>query len=73
MNRYLCSVWPYFDRATWGVGRALHAAGYKGNPSSYKIAWGFGHPTFTMEDSINEGLERTYSLRCTRCGEGSKV
>lgn len=64
MNRYVCAITPYLHRSEWGFGKALHEQGLKDTRSSYRIAWGVGHPRWIVDAEFKEDLR----LNCTRCG-----
>lgn len=66
LPQFVCVWLPYLHRDYWGVGKALHAHGYKKNTSSKGIAWGFGHPQFKLDFQKGDG-DRFIST-CTRCG-----
>ena len=65
LPRFICSWIPYYHYRLRRIGRGLHREGYKETKSSYQIAWGFGHPTFYIEDFEDKS---GFTSICTRCG-----
>jgi hypothetical protein len=65
LPRFICCWIPYYKHSLRRIGKGLYKEGYKENRSSRGIAWGFGHPTFYIEDFEDKD---GFTSVCTRCG-----